>query len=405
MSTTPVRTRRLAALLTTGALLAGCAAGSEPGDATPTAEEPSASSSSPGETSAPTGSGLAPEVEAALDAVIEAGAVAVQIEVRDGDDVTSAARGTADLTSGREASPDDAVRIASISKTAVAVVVLQLVEAGSLELDTTVQEVLPGLLRAAPADVTVRQLLEHSSGMPNYTEVLAPDVTTALTGLGEPRTAQDLVELSQQQPWVAEPGSGFHYSHVGYTVLGLLAESVTGQPMRELLAERVIEPVGMTSTSYPTDETLPDDALRGYLAVDGEPVETTGGPPWFWSDGAALVSTVGDVGAMIAALGRGELLEPATVEQMHDVGDDGYGFGVLAGGDACPSASPGGAPALVYGQRGNGFGYNSLTLGSPDGERVVTVAYTGGTFDPATDPVFPPVNQLVAVALGSTCGV
>ena len=78
---------------------------------------------------------------------------------------------------------------------------------------------------------------------------------------------------------------------------------------------------------------------------------------------------------------------------------EGYGLGLLAGGDAC-----GAQPAeLVFGQRGNGFGYRVMAFGSPDGGRFVTIGWTGGAFDPATDELVLPGGELLIEALASTC--
>jgi len=384
-SSTTTRSTAVGALLATSALLAGCA--SPAGEPEPTG------------TSSAESSEIAPEVAAAVDAVMEAGAVAVTVDIRDGDEVTSLAEGVADLDDDRPAEADDPVRIASISKSVLAVVVLQLVEEGELALDSTVQEILPGLLTTAPADVTVEQLLAHTSGMPDYVEQLMPDADAAIDGRDAVYEPEELVGIAQRLPWVAAPGTTFHYTNAGYTVLGLMVEEVTGESFADLMAERVFEPVGMDATFDPADAAMPEDALQGYMTVDGERIDMTEYEPSFWSFGASLVSTVGDVGAFDAALQGGALLEPATLERMRAIGESGYGLGLLAGGDAC-GADP---VQLVYGQRGNGFGYNAITLGSADGERVVTVAYTGGAFDPATDPIFPAVNEVLVAGLASTC--
>lgn len=343
--------------------------------------------------------GVAPELAASVDAVMQAGAVAVVVDVRGGDDGVQLAQGVADLETDRAAQAHDLVRIASISKTVLAVVVLQLVEEGELALETTVEEVLPGLLPAAPGDVTVAQLLAHTSGLPDYIPALVPEVQAALDGRERTYEPEELVAIAQQQPWVGAPGSAFHYTNAGYTVLGLLVEAVTGETVPEAMSARVFEPVGMDATSYPTDAEMPEDALRGYMTVDDSPVDVTEYEPSFWSFGASLISTVGDVAAFNAALQSGELLNEESLAQMRAIGAEGYGLGVLAAGDAC-GADP---IEFVYGQRGNGFGYNSITLASTDGRRVVTVAYTGGSFDPITDPIFPAVNDVLIAGLASTC--
>lgn len=342
---------------------------------------------------------LAPNVEAAVDELVAAGAVGVTLEVRNGDDIVTTAAGVANKDDGRPAEADDPVRIASISKSVLAVVVLQLVDEGALSLDTTVDEILPGVLHAAPGPVTVGQLLEHSSGLPDHVTALAPDAQSAVSMQGVAHEPAELIEIAQAQPWQGEPGGDFNYSNTGYTVLGLMLEQITGESVPALMQERVFDPVDMQATEYPEGSSMPDDALGGYFAVDGEHVDLTNFEPSFWSFGASLVSTVSDVGAFTAALNGGELLSDESLERMRDVGGDGYGLGLLTGADACGGIMP----SQVFGQRGNGFGYNAVTMGSPDGMRTVTIAYTGGGFDPASDPTFKAANGLLQAGLASTC--
>lgn len=370
--------RGLAATLAATALLVGCAG---PTDDTP-----------PGE--------IADEVTEAMQGMVDAGAAGVAIEVRDGDDVVEAALGSADLAGEVEADPAQQVRIASISKSVLAVVMLQLVEEGELTLDTTVDEVLPGLLDEAPAPVTVEQLLAHTSGIPDHVGALVPTVDD-LPAIEQAHQPQALVDVALEQGWLHEPGSEFAYSNTGYTVLGLMAEELTGRSVPDLMAERVLEPVGMSSTTYPEGAEMPDDdAMQSVMTIDGELVDTSEQDPSLWSFGASLVSTVGDVGAFTSALGAGELLEQETLERMREVGESGYGLGVLTGSDACGGLQP----DPLFGQRGNGLGSNVISLGSPDGERVVTLAWTGGSFDPADDPIMPAADEALVAALASTCG-
>lgn len=337
-------------------------------------------------------------MSAALDALIDGGATAAVIDIRDGESRTSAAAGARGVDEPAMAEADDALRIASVTKTMTATVIMQLVESGDLTLDTVVDDIVPGVLEA-PAPVTVRQLLNHTSGVPEYFSSIVPDADAYLATAGTNYTAEQLIDEAQTQAWVSPPGEAFSYANTNYVVLGLIAEAVTGETLPVLLENRIFVPLGMESSSYPTESGLPDEALRGVLDDGGSAVDTGDASPSLWNAGAAVTSTVGDVGTFFQALFGGELVSAESVAEMQAIGVEGYGLGILAGGDAC-GAEP---VELVFGQRGNGVGYRVMAFGSPDGERFVTLGWTGGSFDPATDPLVALGNQALVAGLQSTC--
>ncbi|MET0296781.1 MAG: serine hydrolase domain-containing protein [Microbacterium sp.] len=379
MRTTSRTTAGLALTAAAAVLLAGC-----------TSPAPEATGQ------APSGAHLDPASTAALESLLDAGATAAVIDIRDGDEHVTAAFGTVDGEVAAE--PDDQLRIASVTKTMTATVIMQLVEEGEFTLDTAVDDVVPGLLDS-PEPVTVRQLLNHTSGLPDYFDVLVPDVAAYHAAVDVEHEPSDLIAEAQARPWSAAPGTAFSYSNANYVALGLLAEEVTGEELPELMRSRIFEPLGLDRTEYPTSPALPDGALRGSVLDGDETVDTSDGSPSIWGAGAAVTSTAGDVGTFFQALFAGELVSAESVQEMQAVGAEGYGLGILAGGDAC-GAQP---VELVFGQRGNGIGYRVMAFGSPDGDRFVTVGWAGGTFDPATDPTVPPANDALVAALAATC--
>lgn len=156
--------------LTTATLLMGLVAMGFIGGAVDVREGPPLADRS----SASAGSvGLAPEVQVALETLIDDGATAVVVDVYEGEERSSDTAGGRSHDGHELAEVDDRLRIASVSKTITATVIMQLVESGELVLNTTVDEVLPGLLDAH-GPVTAEQLLNHTSGLPNYFEVIAP---------------------------------------------------------------------------------------------------------------------------------------------------------------------------------------------------------------------------------------
>ncbi|WBU37568.1 serine hydrolase domain-containing protein [Homoserinibacter sp. YIM 151385] len=339
--------------------------------------------------------------QSAVEALVGAGAPAAVAHVRgEVGEVSAAAgtRGTSEGPGGEPAQPDDAVRIASVTKPMVATVVLQLAEEGRLGLDDEVEAHLPGVLANAPGPVTVRQLLNHTSGLPDYIEPLLPDAEAITASVGREYREEELLAAAATVPWESEPGSAFVYSNTGYTVLGMLVETVTGSPIEAEVETRILEPLGMDATVWPEDETMPEASLRGYLETDDGPVDVTAISPTLWSAGAGLVSTVGDVDRFFSGLAGGELVTQESMEAMSDTGANGYGLGILQGRDAC-----GFPPGTVLGQRGNGFGYRTASFGSPDGERHVTLSWTSTRETVDGDAVFEASLAELQRLLGATC--
>ncbi len=336
------------------------------------------------------------QVTEAAQAMLDGGATAVVVEVRNGDDVTQLTLGEADVEEARDAAAADPLRVASVTKTAVAIAVMDLVDEGSVDLDTSVHEYLPEVLGARD-DVTVRQLLNHTSGLPDYTAPMYADLEGITTAQEASYSEEELVDLALEQDWLDEPGEEFHYSNTNYVVLGMLIAEVTGEETTSVLQSTVFDPAQMADTQIPTDATMPDIALRGYMTVDGEQLDMTEFSPDVPSWGASMVSTVPDVTSMMQALNRGELVSYSNLGEMRDLGTSGYGLGILGGPDPCEPMT------AAYGQRGNGFGYNTASFSSADGERVTTVSWTGGTDDPGTDPLLPASAEVINAGLGAGC--
>ncbi|WP_432094486.1 serine hydrolase domain-containing protein [Streptomyces sp. bgisy100] len=338
----------------------------------------------------------------ALDKLTAAGAPAALAEVRVGDRVWSGAGGVRDVRTRQPARPGDRYRVASITKAMTATVILQLADEGRLTLDDPVARHLPGLLPYSEP-ITLRQLLNHTSGIPDYFDRLYPTGSDAELEKNRHRhvTPRELVRSVTGKP--LEGRGSFRYSNTNYVLLGLVAEQVTGHPFGRELTRRVFRPAGMKDTSYPmVSPLLGGPHVRGYRqAGNGRLVDTTVYTPSVWGAAAGVVSTSHDVNRFFRALSNGTLLSPARLRDMRTLNDAGYGLGVMGGGDLCP-ATPG---DRVWGNMGNGFGYRSQSWSSPDGRRQVTFGWTvtvPGVVGPAG--VEKAVQEFLTVALGATCG-
>lgn len=376
--------RVLAALtVSTSLLVSGCAS----------SDEPSAGQAATTTTSS--GNIRTDDVQAALDALVDAGSVAAVAQVRDGEASWSGAAGLVERGGTEPASADAPVRIASVTKPMVAAAVLQLVDEGKLQLDQPVEELLPGLL---PKPVTVRQLLDHTSGLPDYLNGF--DSAAAISARSSDIVTDDeLIADALSLPWTTEPGSEFVYSNTNYVVLGRIVADLDGTTIGQSLQDRIFDPLAMTATTYPTDAAIADDALHGYVLENGSYTDVTDYDASIWSSGAAVVSTVGDLNTFFRGLFDGTLIPANLVQEMQVVSPSGYGLGLLLGGDAC---NPG-SGELVFGQRGNGFGYSTLAFASPDGQRQVALTWTSTAADPATDPLYEYASAALITGLESTC--
>ena len=243
------------------------------------------------------------------------------------EELTVAAAGSAGPDGGI-VEPGSAFRVGSLSKTFVAVMLLQLVDDGTIGLDDLVVDHAPELTIAD--GVTIRQLLAHRSGLPEYTDgELAPAV---LADPARTWTPADVLELVADQPRDFAPDTQFAYSNTNYIVAGLLLEGVTGMTLAENLQSRIVEPLGLSSTYFAPDDTrspiggfsnsLPGGDTNGdsYRAL-----ETTAGAA------GSLVSTASDLAIFIRALAHGEILDELTYAEMtKGLPDDGQTLGVFA---------------------------------------------------------------------------
>lgn len=337
---------------------------------------------------APTGPVLEPAVRhpdeaalrSALDAVIAEGVPGAVAEVREDGRVWRGASGVADLT-GTPARPSDRFRAGSVTKTFVATVVLQMVAEGRIALDDPIGRHLPGLLptRADGAEVTVRQLLGHTSGIPNYTDVLRrqPDPIRSLQHSSY--TPHELIAMAVREPWAFDPGAPGHwqYSNTNYVVLGLLIEHAGGHPLGREIERRILRPLRLTDTLVPAGSELPGRHLNGYEWLDGPgaaPADLTRfSAGAFWGPGN-MISTSTDLNRFQQALSEGRLLPPRLLREMRDMKDTDragrtYGLGVEANTTVCGTGQE-----PVRGHSGSVPGYNTFSFSSGDGRRQITLA-------------------------------
>ena len=278
----------------------------------------------------------------------------VALVTRGGTVRTELAGGLADVAAGRPCTLQTRFQLCSISKQFAAVATLLLAEAGRLALDDPVDRWLPG---GPPqwSGVTLHHLLSHTAGVPHWLE--APGLDPAV-----PTPAAERLTAIQAAPLRTTPGQAWHYSSLGFVLVGLIVERASGQPYARFLTERILTPLGLTETTV--GGPPPEPAARGYR--DGEPVTpfdlaamTGTGDIW---------STAPDLARFTAALHTKGLI---TNESLHamltphaPIEDDdetlittGYGYGMFTGTFA-------GQPAYYH--PGDNPGYRSFAGWLPD---------------------------------------
>ncbi|HEY3511376.1 serine hydrolase domain-containing protein [Kribbella sp. NPDC051137] len=316
-------------------------------------------------------------VQQQLDALAKGnsfpGAIAT---VRDrGGRVRTYTAGVADLTTRGPVPRDSRVRVGSNTKPFTATVVLQLVGEGKVDLDAPIDRYLPGMVRGDGLDgrrITVRQLLQHTSGIPDYDDVLAGDYLKLQHVYWEPR---ELVDVALKHKASFPPGTSWEYSNTNYILAGLLVQKVTGRPVGEEITRRVIDRIGLRDTYWPAlgDQTIAGPHPHGYYKTtpNGRNVDVTElEPSPAWSAGA-IVSTPADLNRFFTALIDGRLLRPAQLKEMLttvpapglDVTPGGrYGLGIAARPLPCGG--------YAWGHGGDIFGFETRNEVTTDGREA-----------------------------------
>jgi D-alanyl-D-alanine carboxypeptidase len=253
---------------------------------------------------------------------------------------------------------------------------MELVEEGALSLDDTVEQWTPGLL-AEGNSITVRHLLGHTSGLPDYTK--DEDFQEAFVA-GEDLPPQQLVSFVSSESLAFEPGTQYEYSDTDNIVLGMIVEAAAGRSYEQELSSRVLDPMELQGTVLPNSPEMPDPHAEGYqyppeIEGAGEPenVTTALDPSAAWASGA-LVSTPSDLSRFFRGLLGGELVGEGTLEQMKETlagegspsgpGTKRAGLGIFSYELPCGE---------VWGHTGQFPGYQAFGAATPDGSGALAM--------------------------------
>ncbi|RJT96627.1 class A beta-lactamase-related serine hydrolase [Arthrobacter frigidicola] len=302
--------------------------------------------------------------------------------------------GVVELGSTKEAEAKSQIRIGSSTKTFTAAVMMQLVAEDKVDLDQTVESYLPGVLRHPDVkgeDITVRHLLQHTSGLPDMSDDVARNILEWQHRYISPRASLD---LALTHPTTNAPGEFFQYSNANYILAGLIIEAVSGRPLPEQIDERIITPLNLENTYFPDqgEQEIRGEHLHSYIPI-GDPATdyTTFDPSWGYGAGA-MISTVSDLTEFFSALAQGDVVPADQLEEMQKtipaagpgVPADGalwegtrYGLGLVSFELSCGG--------VAWGHGGDVPGTMSRVAATADG-RAAAVAVTQNAVTAEGDP-------------------
>jgi D-alanyl-D-alanine carboxypeptidase len=335
-------------------------------------------------------------LEAAIGGLPDADATAALVRVGGARGVWHGSAGVHDLESGAPADPHARFRAGSTTKVVTAAAVLRLAAERRVDLGTPVQRYLPGLLGERFRPITVRQLLDHTSGIPAG-DGLGDSFEELYAHRFEYLTPRQVVASAVAKGPEFRPGTKQHYLNINYTVLGLLIEKVTGRPYAAAATELVLRPAGMRDTYFPgTDPRIRGPHHHGYQAVekaDGttELVDVT---DWIPADEAAggMISTTADLERLLRRLFRGALVPAPQLEEMFTLPRGIAGASYTAGLQR--HVHEGEVYWLKTGAR---YGYSTMLAGTRDLSR--TLVYSVNTTDAKGEGMNPVVQRIASAAL------
>lgn len=332
------------------------------------------------------------EVQAALDQLVAAGAPAVSAVIQGPGGVERYSAGLANVRVGTPVSTADHFRIGSVTKTFVATIVLRLAARGKLHLSDTIQRWLPGLVPNG-SRITIRQLLNHSSGIADYCSL--PTYPTLCSprdhAMTKRWTQQQLVQLGATAAPTFQPRKGWAYSNTGYVLLGMIIERVTGRSLAQELQRQIYRPLGLRKTSFPTTTAMPSPYSHGYdVSANGYwPLDLTETSPTIAWGAGAMVSTLGNLASFMQAVMSARLFPARLLKQMQaptplslsgspdslgpQFGSYGYGLIHYTWAAACG----------VYGNTGDFPGYNTVAMAAAGGTRGAALSITSDTLTSA----------------------
>ena len=347
------------------------------------------------------------------DALLDQGAPGVLVELVTPGGSAKVRSGFGDVDAKTPVPWDARFRIASYTKTFVAATLLQLVGERRLSLDDTVERWLPGLVTGNGNDgsrITVRQLLQHTSGLHDYVEELGYLFTQEGFERNRYRTlpAEEAVALAVGKAPTFQPGAEWEYSNTNYALVGMIIEKVTGHTWQHEVRSRLIRPLGLRDTYAPdTEPTIPGPHAVGYqrFSADGPDIDVTELNPSWGGAAGAMISTTANANTFLRALLSGKVLRPAQLEAMQDTVPATrfeaawpgvrYGLGLMWAPNACGGS---------WSHGGDILGFKTRDGVTSDGSRSVVVSINTDSLVPKPGIPAPTKDQAIDLIDHALCG-
>ena len=325
-------------------------------------------------------------------------AVIAKVSV-DGREVLTRAFG--ESMTGVPATTDMHFRNGAVAISYVSTLLLRLVDEGRVRLDDRVSTWLPEIPHAD--EVTLGQLAQMTSGYPDYVIGNAPFAAALYADPYRQWTPEELLGHATGKPLIYSPGTNWNYAHTNYVILGLALERITGRPMREVLKEKVLAPLGLDDTTDPGTPAIPEPALHAFSSERREALgipaatpfyeeSTYWNPSWTITHGAIQTTTIEDLHDTAVGIGTGRLLSERSYQAM--VSTDLRGrTTALPGCTTCLPQQVGYSYGLGIVTSGDWLVQNPLFSGEsgafaylPSGRVAIALAVTYGekAFDPVT---------------------
>jgi D-alanyl-D-alanine carboxypeptidase len=343
-------------------------------------------------------------LQRALDAFIKLpdapNGISVVVQ-RDADPVQFTA-GYGDVATKTPFGLTDAMRLASVAKAFSGAAAMSAVADGKLTLDSTVGEILPQQ-SATWARVTLAQLLQHTSGIPDFSKS-AEFAEAVGAALETPQPPEQLPTYVANDPLSFPSGSKYAYSNTDNILVGLMVAAVDGTPYEQSLEARVYAPLGLTGTSLPVGVEMPTPFTHGYQPDPpnaDEDVSEVIAAGWSWASGG-VISTPQDANLFVRGYASGKETDAATKKQQFTFrpgkseptgpGTNSAGLGIFRYRTSC---------GTVYGHTGNTPGYTQFVASTSDGTRSTVVSINGQITPDRNPKIFPALRKIYGLAVCS----
>ncbi|EJR75976.1 serine hydrolase [Bacillus cereus] len=311
-----------------------------------------------------------------MQETVQLGAPGILAKAYNNGKTSSYTAGVADLSTKKPVKSDYRFRIGSVTKTFTATTVLQLVGENRLQLDDPIEKWLPGLVQGNGYDgnqITIRQLLNHTSGIAEYLKSKDADIMNSK----KTYTAEEIVKIGLALPPDFSPGKSWSYSNTGYVILGMLIEKITGNSYAEEIEKRIIEPLDLSNTFLPGNSpVIPGkNHARGYVKMEGtgELKDITYYNPSLANAAGDMISNADDLNKFFSSLLGGKLLKERELKEMlTTVPIEGKGVGDAYGLGIYETKLPNGVS--VWGHGGGIPGFTTFAGGVIGGKHTLAIS-------------------------------